>query len=529
LILLENGRDRVYAAKQVPSIDPNTLPKDIDVLHKIVLDLCEQLKHESAEKDKYRSLLRELLEAQRNRKSEQLSKDQLALFEELWKASHPEEVIEEPATAEAEGDQKPPEAPVQKRSGRQPLARHLVRERIVHDLAEAEKHCDGCGKDLHLIAEETSERYEYIPASLKVIEDVRLKYACDCTVKTADKPPQPIEKSTAGASLLAQVIVAKFADHQPLHRQEKIFERNGVEISRKTMGGWMPVVAELLDPLYQASKKVLFESKVIGTDDTGVKVLDPRLSFARTGRIWPYVGDADHPVVVYDYTATRGRDGPAKFLEGYTGYLQADAYSVYDAFFKPARGLTEVGCWMHARRYFFKALESDQQHMGPALHLIGRLYSVEDRARGLTGEERLELRRRLSAPVMDKLHQYLLEIREEVLPKSPSGVAVRYALNQWQALTRFLEDGDLEIDNGATERANRDIAIGRGNWTFFGSDNGGKTAAVLLSFIAMCKRNAVEPFAWFRNVLSRVATHPINRIEELLPHNWKALAAAPQV
>src|SRR5437667_12180788 len=243
-------------------------------------------------------------------------------------------------------------------AGEQPLARHLVRERIVHDLAEADKHCAGCGKDLHLIAEETSERYEYIPASLKVIEDVRLKYGCDCTVKTADKPPQPIEKSTAGASLLAQVIGSKFADHQPLHRQEKIFERQGVSISRKTMGGWLPSVAELLAPLYQASKKLLFESKAIGTDDTGVKVLDRKLPFARIGRIWPYVGDAHHPVVVYDYTPTRGRNGPAKFLEGYQGYLQADAYSVYDAFFKPARGLTEVGCWMHARRYFFKALES---------------------------------------------------------------------------------------------------------------------------------------------------------------------------
>ena len=166
--------------------------------------------------------------------------------------------------------------------------------------------------------------------------------------------------------------------------------------------------------------------------------------------------------------------------------------------------------------------------MGPALHLIARLYAVEDRAKGLTGEERLELRQRLSAPVMEKLHQYLLEIREEVLPKSPAARAVRYALNQWEALTRFLEDGDLEIDNGATERANRDIAIGRGNWTFFGSDNGGKTAAVLLSFIAMCKRNAVEPFAWFRDVLSAHRHPPDQRIEELLPHNWKALAAAPQ-
>jgi transposase len=167
-----------------------------------------------------------------------------------------------------------------KRSGRQPLTRHLVRERVVHDLPESEKHCDGCGKDLRLIAEETSERYEFIPAVMKVIEDVRLKHACDCTVRTAVKPAQPIEKSTAGASVLAKVIVSKFADHLTLHRQQRIFERHGVEISRKTMGGWLAAVAELIDPLYQAAKTILFESKVIGTDDTGVKVLDPKLSFA---------------------------------------------------------------------------------------------------------------------------------------------------------------------------------------------------------------------------------------------------------
>ncbi|HSA67768.1 MAG TPA: IS66 family transposase [Methyloceanibacter sp.] len=509
----------------MPAIDPNSLPKDIDLLQKIVVELCERLQHESSEKNKYRSLLRELLEAQRNRKSEQLSKDQLALFETLWKASdsEAEEEDSEPhADQEQDKAEEPPEAP-KKRSRRQPLARNVIRERIVHDLPEAEKHCGCCGKDLRLFDEEISERYEYIPASIKVIEDVRRKYACDCTVKTAAKPAQPIEKSTAGASMLAHVIVSKFADHQPLHRQEKMFERQGVRISRKTMGGWLAQVGELLDPLYESSKKVLFESKVIGTDDTGVKVLDSKLPFARTGRIWPYLGDAHHPVVVHHYTRTRGRDGPAKFLEGYKGYLQADAYSVYDAFFKPARGLTEVGCMMHMRRYFYKALDSDQVRMGKALHLIAKLYQIEDRAKGLSTEERLALRQRLTAPVMAKLHAYLLRIREEVLPKSPGARAVRYALNQWNALTRFLEDGDLQIDNGATERVNRDIAIGRTNWTFFGSDEGGKTAAVLMSFIATCKRCRVEPFAWFRDVLSRIATHPVNRLAELLPHNWKPI------
>lgn len=510
------------------AIDPNILPGDSETLRKMVVDLAEQLDRSLAEQNKYQSLLRELLEAQRNRKSEQLSKEQLALFEAAWQARSAEA---ESAAADEDDDldgdagsaSKPNETPTPKRGGRQALARHLKRERVVHDLAEAEKHCHGCGKDLRLIAEETSERYEYIPASMKVIQDVCLKYACDCTVRTAHKPLQPIEKGTAGASLLAQVIVAKWADHQPLHRQEKMFERHGIEISRKTMGGWMAQCAELLDPLYQSMKKELLASKVIGTDDTSVKVLDRKLPFARNGRIWPYLGDAHHPVIVYDYTPTRARAGPAKFLEGYKGYLQADAYSVYDAFFKPQRGMTEVGCWMHARRYLFKALESDEPHMGPALHLIARLYRVEERAKALSlsADQRLALRQLLSARVIEKLHQYLLELQPQVLPKSPSGAAVRYALNQWKALTRFLEDGELEIDNGATERANRDIALGRGNWTFFGSDSGGRTAAVLRSFIASCKRCGVEPFTWFHDVLSRLSAHSITRLNELLPHNWK--------
>ncbi len=513
-------------------IDPNSLPQDAKTLQKIVLDLIAQLDRAFAEQHKYETLLRELLEAQRDRKSEQLSKEQLALFEAAWQARDQEDESEkdDDLDNDPQGGQEADEARPKKRGGRQPLARNLTRERIVHDLAESEKHCNGCGKDLRLIEEETSERYDFIPASLRVIQDVCLKYACDCTVKTANKPPQPIEKSTAGASLLAHVIVSKFADHQPLHRQEKMFERHGVEISRKTMGGWMAQCAELLGPLYHSMKKELFESKVIGTDDTSVKVLDRKLPFARMGRIWPYLGDAHHPVIVYDYTPTRGRAGPAKFLEGYQGYLQADAYSVYDAFFKPERGMTEVGCWMHSRRYFFKAAESDEQRMGPALHLIARLYAVEDRAKALSlpAERRFALRQRVSARLLGKLHKYLLELQPEVLPKSPSGAAVRYALNQWEALTRFLEDGELEIDNGATERANRDIAIGRGNWTFFGSDHGGKTAALLRSFIASCKRCGVEPFAWFRDVLSRIPEHAITRLRELLPHNWTPLAAPAQ-
>jgi hypothetical protein len=287
------------------------------------------------------------------------------------------------------------------------------------------------------------------------------------------------------------------------------------------MGGWLAQCAHLLQPLYGSLKQVLFQSKVIGTDDTSVKVLDIKLPFARTGRIWPYCGDKAHPVIVYDYTATRGRAGPEAFLKDYRGYLQVDAYGGYDAFFKdPARGLIEVACWAHARRHLYKALESDQARMGPALLLVAQLYRVEQQARPMTPEHRLQLRQKQSRPILDKLRDYLREIQGEVLPKSPAGRAVSYTLKNWTALNRYCDDGDLEIDNNATERSIRGIAVGRRNWTFFGSDQGGKTAAVLRSFVASCQRAGVEPFAWFKDVLSRIGSHPINRIAELLPHNW---------
>jgi len=506
------------------ALDLKHLPEDPKVLQQMVLDLMAQLDREYTERNKIESLLRELLDAKRNRKSEQLSADQLALFAAAWEARQAE--AEAPAKPDgSDKDDAAPgtgeSAPKKRPGGRQPLARNLKRERIVHDLADAEKHCAACQQDLRPIGEESSERYEYIPAQLTVIEDVCKKYACGCTVKTATKPPQPIEKSTAGPSLLAQVIVAKTADHLPLHRQEKIFERHGVDISRKTMCGWLAQSADLLKPLYGSLKEVLFQSKVIGTDDTSVKVLDIKLPFARTGRIWPYYGDRDHPVILYDYTATRERAGPEEFLKGYRGYLQADAYGGYDAFFKdPTRGLIEVGCWAHARRYFHKALESDQPHMGPALWLIAQLYGVEKEARPLTAEDRLGLRQLRSQPILDKLRNYLFEIQAEVLPKSPEGRAIRYTMKNWTALTRYCEDGDLEIDNNATERAIRGVAVGRNNWLFFGSDQGGTTAAVLRSFVASCQRAGVDPFTWLKDILSRIAAHPITRLAELLPHNW---------
>ena len=375
------------------------------------------------------------------------------------------------------------------------------------------------------MGEESSERYEFIPAQVIVIEDICKKYACACTLKTATKPSQPIEKSNAGAGLLTQVIVAKYADHLPLHRQAKMFRRWGVDLADQTLGGWMRQSADLLDPLYARLKHFVLASKVVGTDDTPVKVLDRSLPHARKGRIWPYVGDRHHEAVIYDYTATRERAGPEKFLKNYRGYLQADAYVAYDRFFTdPRRGMVEVGCWAHARRHFHNALDSDQKRMSAVLLLIAQLYAVEKIARrsGLGGDELRLAREHGSRPALDRLHAYLLEIQDQVLPKSEAGQAVAYTLKNWTALTRYCSDADLSIDNNRTERSIRGIAVGRGNWTFFGSDRGGKTAAVLRSFITSCELVKVDPFAWFRDVLSRIADHPITQLDDLLPHRWAA-------
>jgi transposase len=317
-----------------------------------------------------------LLDARRNRKSEQLSMDQLALFAAAWQERQAQTVGAD--TTAHDDEDKPDAAPggdqeTHKKTGRQPLPRNLKRERIVHNLAEAKRHCQVCRQDLRPIGEETSERYEYIPAQLMVLEDVCKKYACDCTVKTAAKPPQPIEKSTAGASLLAQVIVGKMVDHLPLNRQEKIFERHGVDISRKTMGGWVEQCADLLNPLDRSMKEVLFQSKVIGTDDTGVKVLDKKLPFARTGRIWVLRRQrlSIDPVRLHTDTGA----GWAGTVSGGLSWILAGRrlWRIRRLLKDPARGLIEVGCWAHARRYCYKALESDQPHMGSALLLIGQL------------------------------------------------------------------------------------------------------------------------------------------------------------
>ncbi|QDV34420.1 Transposase IS66 family protein [Tautonia plasticadhaerens] len=378
------------------------------------------------------------------------------------------------------------------------------------------------------IGEETSEQLDYRPASLFVVEHVRFKVACrHCQghVAVAAKPPQPIEKGLPGPGLLAQVITSKYADHLPLYRQEGIFAQHGVEQSRKTMCGWMARAAWLLEPIWKAMRAEVLRSRVIQTDDTTVPVLDRRLDRARTARLWVYLGDREHPYALYDYTADRSRDGPERFLGDYRGYLQADAYSGYDRIY--SRGVVEVGCWAHARRKFFDARTSDPERAHEALARIRLLYEVEAAGKGRDEAGLLALRRERSVPLLDRLGTWLEEQARRVLPKSPIGGAIGYARSNWAALNRFTEAGFLSIDNNASERAVKPVAIGRKNWLFAGSEGGGRTAAILFSLASTCKALMIDPFAYLRDVLDRVCTHPARRVAELLPDRWRTHHSIP--
>lgn len=511
------------------ALDPRQLPSDPQVLREMVLALSAQLEEHERRLARVQHIMEQLL-AWRfgSRRERVVDERQLFLFavefeaqggdiDALIKELIPEEERKEnPLLALEE------EAPRKKKGhGRKPLPSALQRERIEYDLSEAERTCPKCSQPMTKIGEDVSERLEYVPASLKVIEEARAKYGCRCggCIKTAPKPGMPISKSTAGPSLLAQVAVSKYLDHCPLHRQEGIFRRHGVELSRKTMCGWMQQTAKVLGPLYERLKAEVLSSKTVQTDDTPVAVLDRKLPRTRKGRFWTYV---EERATVYDYTPTRKRAGPEKFLEPYHGYLQADAYAGYDALFtEPDRGLVEVACWAHARRKFYEARGSELSCAMTVVAFIGLLYRIERKTRNWSSAERQALRQRWAKPVLETLYELLMRQRDRVLPKSPEGAAINYTLGNWVALCRYIEDGDLAIDNNAAERSLRGVVVGRQNWLFFGSDGGGETAAVLRSFMVSCQQAGVEPYAYMCDVLRRIADFPIQRIAELLPMNWK--------
>ena len=441
-----------------------------------------------------------------------------------------DEQLPVPAELDDQEEEDAFETPPNKRRrghGRRPLPDCLPRQEVIHELAEGERECPCCGKLRKKVSEEVSEQLEFQPASLFVLRHVRHIYACqedecEANMTTAPKPPQPIEKGLPGPGLLAFVITSKLADHLPLNRQEDILARNGIHIRRSTLWGWMAASADLVTPLYRLMVKQVLASKVLGTDDTTAPFLDPPLERTRTGRFWAYVGDVLHSSVVYDFTVNHSRAGPEEFLQDFEGFLQGDAYSGYLEIAKQSKGvIRHVGCWSHARRYFDRARETaPSRAVHEALAYIRRLYDVEDKAAELSSEARLSLRREKPVPLLEEFHTWLEAAEQTVLPKSPLGEAIRYALNQWQSLCLYTTDGDIPIDNNRVERALRAQVVGRGNWKFLGSETGGHTAAVLYSLVGSCKRLRIDPFAYLRDVLTRLPSANDSELEELLPDRW---------
>ncbi|MCY2924497.1 MAG: IS66 family transposase [Planctomycetota bacterium] len=526
---------------QAPPAAEPALPQDLAACHALIRELLDVRRQDSRKLQQMEHQLQQLLRRLYGRSSEKIDPKQMVLFAEMLKA------------LEAQGTPAPAELPApaaattptpSKGHGRRRLPADLPRERRIHDLPEAEKPCPCCGTMRQLIGQEVSEQLDYEPAKVRVIEHVRLKYLCKACeskaaeggpqIATAEKPLSPIEKGLAAPGLLAYVIVSKYSDHLPLHRLERILDRHGIDIARSTMCDWAAQSAEALRPLYDLMAKEVLASRIIHTDDTPVAVLDRQLPQTRQGRFWVYLGDDSHPYTVFDYTPTRKRDGPMTFLKDWgkddRRFLQADAFGGYDGIYAGEAGglVVEVACWAHCRRRFHEARKSDHRNSAQALAYIRLLYDMERETADLPPGERANLRQERSAPIMVEFRHWMTSLRVSnggnVLPKSPMGEAITYALNQWAALCVYLLDGQLRIDNNASERALRRIAVGRGNWTFLGSDTGGATAAVLFSLIATCERHDVNPFDYLRDVLTRIAAHPANRLAELLPGRWKPIA-----
>jgi transposase len=399
----------------------------------------------------------------------------------------------------------------------------LLQIRHEHDLREEEKVCSCCGRLMDRIGEDVTRELELQPAKLEAHIHVRPKYACRCCqegVCAAPLPQRPIPGGIAGPGLISEVIVSKFGDHLPLYRLEDILARTGVYLARSTLCDWVKYAAELFEPLYELQRQRVRRSTVIWTDDTPVTVLGG-LQGSFQGRFWSYIGH-EQPYSVYDFTKSRSRDGPASFLQGFTGYLHADAFAGYDAIFLGSQAaIREVACWAHARRKFFDAVKSYPRESHQVLEWIRQLYDIEDRARTWSADARRQLRVAESIPVLDKIEASLAGLISSILPKSSLAKAVNYARNQWEALRRYTEDGRLTIDNNVSERTLRHQAIGRKNWLFLGSENAGPRAAVLCTILAGAKRHRIEPWSYVRELLLRLHADD-TRLEEMLPDRWAA-------
>ena len=493
--------------------------EDLTTARTLIATLQDELTRMQRENASLRHQLDLLCQRLFGKKSERVSPDQLRLaFAQL--ANEPAASADDPVEMDS-GER--PGRRRQRRSrppGRQPLPASLPRHRVEIDVPEADKIC-ACGHAKTRIGEAVSEKLDYVPASLRVIETARLKYACPhchTGVVEAPAPPQAIEKALAAEGLLAHVVVAKYVDHLPLYRLEHIFLREGVDLSRSTMCGWVGDIATALTPIGDELRRQVTAATYLQTDDTPVTILEPS-GGSRKGRLWVYL-DPIGRQVVFDATPTHERDGPETFLGAFTGDLQADAYKGYDALYASGR-MREIGCWAHARRGFVEALPTDLQ-AALMIALMRQLYEVERASAEITADARRAHRHAHAVPLLAQIKAERDRLATLVLPKSPLGDAVRYLTNQWDALQRFVDDGRLAIDNNRAENQLRIVALGRKNWLFAGSFEGARRTALLYSLVQSCTLAGVPPFDYLKDVLLRVATHPQRLIGQLTPQGWAA-------
>jgi transposase len=505
----------VITADHIDALDASQL-RDLvarlraDVLHKQTL--IEKLTHENAvlKRLKFAAQSERFNAEQRSLLDEALDADLQAVSEEIERLAP----REKPA-----GEIKKPK--------RQPLPAEFPRREIRH---EPESTSCSCGCQMKRIGEDVAEKLDYQPGVFTVERHVRGKWACAKCEKLVQAPvaPHVIDKGMPTSGLLAQVLVAKFADHLPLYRQEAIFGRAGLAIARSTLAQWVGSCGVQLQPLVDAMKAELLQQSVLHADETPVAMLDPGAGKTHRAYLWTYcsTGLQATKLVVFDFAESRAGRHPAEFLghpgEGaWRGTLVCDDYSGYKALF--ASGVTEAGCLAHARRKFHELWTNHQSVVGEqALALFGRLYDIEREAADLDFDQRRRIRQEKAKPVADALHAWLTAQRQKVPPGSATAKAIDYSLGRWKALTRYIDTGDLPADNNWVENQIRPIAIGRSNWLFAGSLRAGKRAAAVMSLIHSARMNGHEPYAYLRDVLERLPTQPASRINELLPHRWQA-------
>ena len=507
------------------------LPNDIDALKAMLLARAEeveglkaQLNTRAAEIEHLKLMIAKLRRMQFGRKSEKLDHqiEQLELKLEDLQADEGEAARDMPDT-----DKAPRKKPVRK-----PLPDHLPRDEKVYT-PEA-KNCPACGGGLRHLGEDAAEQLEYVPGRFRVIRHVRPKLACTCcdVIVQAPAPSRPIARGIAGPGLLARVLVAKFADHVPLYRQSVIYARDGVELERAQLASWVGAASALLRPLVEAIRRHVLAGVKLHADDTPIPVLAPGHGKTKTARLWTYVrddrasGDATPAAVWFAYTPDRKGSHPQAHLAQFKGILQADAYAGFNALYEDG-AIREAACWAHARRYFYELHEARPSALTTeALRRIGELYAIEADIRGKPADERRQVRQARAGPLLVEFEAWLRASLEKLSRKSDTAAAILYALKLWPALTRYVDDGIIEIDNMAAERARRGVAIGRRNYLFAGADSGGERAAAMYSLIGTAKLNGIDPEAWLRHVLAQIADHPVNRVDDFLPWNCAGLPAA---